>query len=913
MSPRTSQILSTKLRPPALLAEAIDRPRLTTHLACNLPKVMLVTAAAGFGKTTLVAQCHRHLGERAVWLSLDRADRNTFVFVSHLIAGFNRQHPVVSSSTESFVEGRVASLDVDEVTIRIANDLDRLDDDRVLFLDDYHLAETPELNELVQLLIERTSARLHLVIASRVTPALPIARYRASDALHELNAHDLAFNTAEADSFLRQVHDLRLSRHQLGVLLGHTEGWGAGLQLASLFLKESPDHAEALQALSGDTRDIADYLASEVVRRQPEEVQQFLLYTSILERMNADVCNALTGRDDAQAMIERIEAQGLFLFPLDLKRKWYRYHHLFRDFLRVQLGRQHAGAPLDLYRIASQWFENAGLDEEAANLTLDGGDFDHAAQLVERLAIRMITRGDVPQVARWMQRFPEEVTRKNPRLLLYRCWAMTAMGHVDTAERLLQQVGGNAEALVQGSDDARHLLQAEIHILRTMGALVSDDIERASAMASVRFPETPAYQFLSANLWNVAGLAALARGDFSQAMACAVKAEPLNREIENLYGVCYAQCLAGLVHLAQGRLLMAREAFARAIRDAVQCTGEHSFNAAMPRMLLAVVDYETNDLDAAHAVLERELPRVAECGYVEAVRTSSFLAMAGILGARGDVPAALAHLEQAITSNIKTTFERTNAVVNSESIRLKLAAGDLAGAQRFARHAGIDHRIPLPDAWSRVPVHCAISRCRLLVAEGRADAAIPDLQALVRLARHAGRVTREIQLLSLLLVAYARAGQQAAAFATAKDILALGAAEGFIRSILDQGDVAGATFLAFARNKDGTAQLSSAEADYLARICAAATTTLPAAASATPSSPSAATHVPVDGVIESLTEKELRVLRLLSEGASNTQIGASLFISVNTVRWHVANILSKLHVENRTQAAASAHLLHLVD
>ncbi|HEV7269428.1 LuxR C-terminal-related transcriptional regulator [Pseudoxanthomonas sp.] len=908
MSSADPHVLSTKLRAPRGPASAIERPRLAMPPLDALPKVVLIVAAAGFGKTTLIRHWHQQLGGRAVWLSLDRDDQDLFVFLRHLIAGFNRVRPVISAATASFVEGRVSALDSDEITIRIANDLDRLDDDRVLFLDDYHLAETPALNDLVHQLIERSPARLHVVIASRVAPALPVARYRGRNALLELGTHALTFNRHEADAFLAQVRGLRLAPRELDLLLRHTEGWGAGLHLATLFLKDRGDARRAILGLSGDTRDIADYLATEVVRRQPPAIEHFLLHSSILDRLNADVCNALLGIDDAQAMIEQVETLGLFLLPLDARRHWYRYHHLFRDFLRAQLRRRHPDALPALYRKASLWFADAGLQEDAVDMALDADDFDQAAMLVERFAVDMIKRGHIPQVARWIQRFPPQVLEQNPRLPLYQCWAVAHMAQVQLAEALLQRVEAAADTLCQGDDASRRVLEAEIHTLRAIVALMADDIGRAHALSSVRFPDTPPYHFLSGCLANVAGLVALARSEFAPALASAGSARHFHARSACSYGICYSHCISGLAEQAQGRLSDARTQFLRALDVAVHASGEHSFNAAMPRVLMAVLHYETNALDDAYAILENDLPLVDECAYVD-IRTGGFVAMAGILGARGQVAAALAHLDQAVTIPVESAFERTCALAHSESIRLRLLAGDVAGARRFARHSGIDDGIALPMVWSRPAGLRAISQCRLLIAEGHADAAIAPLQALASLARDATRRARRIQILSLLVVALAQIHRHDAALATARRILALGAEQGFLRSILDQGPAAGGIFVAFARERGGVSVLSPIEADYLARICAAVGEPVVHTAMPFP----AGTRIPflVNGVADTLTGRELKVLRLLAEGASNLHIGATLFISVNTVRWHVANILGKLQVENRTQAAAAARELGL--
>lgn len=909
MPSTASHILSTKFRPPTRLAEAIERPRLIARLVERLPKVVLVIAAAGFGKTTLIAQCHARTGSQGVWLSLDRNDQQPVSFVRHLIAGLNQEQRVVSAATESFVEGRITAFDVDEVTIRMVNDLERSAEPRIVFLDDYYLAETPGINDLVRQLIERSPAHLHIVIASRVPPDLPIARYKADKTLVEVGARDLQFNQHEAEAFLNRAHGLTLRPRDLERLVWHTEGWGAGLQLASLLLKDSHDPADAIHALTGDTRDIADYMATEVLRRLPPEIQHFLMHTSILERLNADICNAMLGRHDTQVVIERVEALGLFLFPLDLRRRWYRYHHLFRDFLRAQLRSRQPEAVADLYRAASTWFERAGLYEEAVNMALDADDFDHAARLVEQSAITMIKQGHVPQVARWIQRFPMQVLDQNPRLPLYQCWALAHMAQVHQAEFLLKRVESATDTLCGSSDAARDLLQAEIHTLRTIVALMADDIDRCHAMLAVVFPDLPEYHFFSGCMNNVAGLVALARGEFAAAMDATVLSARFHATSGCAYGVCYSHCITGLTHWAQGRLSNARTCLGNAIQVAVRASGERSFNAAMPRVLMALIHYEMNELDEADAILEDHLPFVDECAYVD-IRSGGFLAMAGVLGARGQIQAALAYLDQAITINVEAAFERTCALANSESIRLRVMGGDVVGARRFARHSGIGDDIALPTAWSRVPALRTLSQCRLLVAEGRAHAAIEPLQTLAHLAKVAERRARKIQVLSLLMVAQAQDHQPDAALATAGRILTLGAEEGFIRSILDQGRSAGETFMVFARDRARVARLPPPEADYLARVCSAAALQYPVDGGLSIAG-HAATPFVVNGVQESLTDRELKVLRLLAKGAPNTQIGTTLFISVNTVRWHVANILSKLQVENRTQAASMARSLGL--
>jgi LuxR family transcriptional regulator, maltose regulon positive regulatory protein len=383
MTPSASQLITTKLKPPVSLASAISRPRLQSLINDkSLPKVVLVTAAAGFGKTTLLAQWHATVASQAGWLSLDRNDQDPIGFLRYLLAALNQAGPVISSATESFIEGR-ATMELDGVAARVGNDLAKLQKERVIFLDDYYLAETSVINNLLMTLIERSPAWFHLIIASRTLPDLPVASLKAHSALLEINAGDLKFNQPEADKFMNEARKLDLGPSEMRVLNARTEGWAAGLQLASLYLKDSSDRKRSIEGLSGGIRDITDYLATDVVRRLAPDLREFLLKSSVLERMNAAVCNTVLETTDAQAKLEQIEALGLFLFPLDATREWYRYHHLFRDFLLASLKRKEPQLVHDLYRKASAWCDREGLAEEAVNMALEANDFEQAALLVE--------------------------------------------------------------------------------------------------------------------------------------------------------------------------------------------------------------------------------------------------------------------------------------------------------------------------------------------------------------------------------------------------------------------------------------------------------------------------------------------------------------------------------------------------
>lgn len=915
MPENVSRVLITKLRPPISVAHAISRPRLLSRVSAKLlPKVVLVTAPAGFGKTTLLAQWSERMGRQAGWLSLDRGDQDPIGFLRYLTVALNSGGPAISSVTESFIEGRTTP-DLDAISARITADLANLESDRILFLDDYQLAETPTINDLLTCLVERSPPWLHIVIASRTLPALPVARLKAYSALLEINASELKFNLAETESLLQRSHKLDLGPSDVRTLNERVEGWAVGLQLVSLYLKNSPDVRRSIEDLSGGIRDIADYLATEVIRRLPADLQEFLLKTSVLERMNARICNALLDHSNSQARLEQIEALGLFLVPLDATREWYRYHHLFRDFLLVQLKRNEPEIVGPLFRKASLWFDGEGYAEEAVNMAMDSGDFDYAAMLVESSAMRMIKNGHMPQVNRWIRRLPEQILDEQLRFPAYRCWALIHMGKCQQAEASLSRAEAAIERLCDGPQPIpsaeQERLRAELLTLRAIAAIMADDVDRAYELSRTTLPDRSDFAFFSGALSNVLGLCHIARGEFELALTAGESAGRLHHMGESSYGVCYSHCVRGLAYQAQGRLSAAFREFESGERLARMAAGPKSFNAAMPRVLKAVVHYERNELDQAMDILEQDLPLVEECAYI-GIRTAAFLAMAGILGAREQTGAALRWLDQAISASSESIIERTRTLVNDEAVRLRLMAGDLTGARRFARHVGIDDPISFPAQWRRSPVYRMLTQCRLLIAEGHGQSAIDYLKKLAALAGDSGRTVRKLQILTLLALAHFKAGEREAASAVIGEILRSGTREGHIRSVVDQGRDVGAMFGQYARDAARTNSLPAGAATFLDDILAAVSPSRPARAPSAEGEVTGPTVVRVQGFEEVLTDQEIKVLRLLAGGASNGQIGADLHISVNTVRWHVGNILNKLQVENRTQAASAAYSFGLI-
>src|SRR5215207_8347379 len=437
----TDSLVYTKLRPSQARPKLIARPRLIAELERESGrKLTLISAPAGFGKTTLLVEWLRGRadGDHSVaWVSLDEGDNDPVRFLSYLVAALRR------TVGEGFGEGVLAALRSPEpprmeaVLGAFVNELDDLPGEIAVVLDDYHVIDSESVHRIVSFLLERLPEGVHIVISGRVDPPLPLARLRTRGQMSELHAADLRFTPEEAAAFLSDVMGLNLSAGDVAALEQVTEGWIAALHLAALSMRERKDISGFIRSFSGSHRDVFDFLAEEVLERQPEEVREFLLKTSVLERMGGPSCDAVTGRKDGQRMLEKLERENLFVVALDDERRWYRYHHLFRDFLRGRLMRERPDSAGELHLRASGWYEGNGHLAEAIEHALSAPDHDLAARLIEEGVEGAVERGEGTTALRWLEALPTEAKRLSPRLFVENAVALVITGRPDDAEPLL--------------------------------------------------------------------------------------------------------------------------------------------------------------------------------------------------------------------------------------------------------------------------------------------------------------------------------------------------------------------------------------------------------------------------------------------------------------------------------------------
>ncbi len=445
-----SQLLETKLYVPTLRRGLVTRPRLSERLnRGGESKLTLVSAPAGFGKTTLLAEwlASTPVEKQTAWLSLDPSDNEAAPFWPYVIAALQTAAPGIGATALSLLQGPQPP-PIETVFATLLNELSALPNDVVLVLDDYHVIDAHDIQDGMSFLLEHLPPRLHLVITTRADPALPLARLRARGELVEIRAADLRFTPEEAAAYLNEVMGLDLGASEVVALEARTEGWIAALQLAALSIQGRDDVAGFIAGFAGDDRYIVDYLADEVLHRQPEHVRQFLLQTSILGRLTGPLCDAVTGHEGGTAMLEALDRGNLFLVPLDDRRRWYRYHQLFADVLRTRLFDEQPAWVPDLHRRASHWYEHNGDRSEAIRHALAGEDFDRAASLIE-LAVPALRQGHHEVTAlRWLRALPDEVIGRRPVLSVAYAWALLSIGELEDVERRL----GDGERWLTATD-----------------------------------------------------------------------------------------------------------------------------------------------------------------------------------------------------------------------------------------------------------------------------------------------------------------------------------------------------------------------------------------------------------------------------------------------------------------------------
>ena len=885
-------LVSTKLRPSQARPKLVARPRLAEKLSPEAGrKLTLVSAPAGFGKSTLLGKWWkgREGGERCTaWLSMDEGDNDPTRFLTYLIAAIGR-----TVDLEEFGEGVLAALRSPEpprmeaVLGALVNEISGLPCGLDIILDDYHAIDFEGVNRIVSYLLERLPDDAHLVVSSRVDPPLSLARLRARNQMAELGAADLAFTREEATAFLRGVMGLDLSDEDVAALEQTTEGWIAGLQFAALSMRDRKDVSGFIESFSGSHRGVLDFLAEEVLERQPAHVREFLLETSILDALTGPLCDALTGRTDGQEMLERLERENLFVVALDAERRWYRYHPLFADFLRDRLERESPWRVGELHLDASDWNEQNGGSSSAIEHAFSAGDHERAARLMERGIGQTWYRGEVATLLGWLGRLPREAMRRRPLLMVWYAAALMLTGGPEGAEALLDEAEG---AVRQQDGDPRHVL-ATAAAVRSQHARRLGDAREAVEQARRALALLPGDNLNPRPFVTLCLAEAYSAAGDGEATAAFAEAAALGRAAGHDYVALSAMASEAHLHLAWGSLRRADEVLGRALGYAAERGSELLPAVGSVRVGIGELLYERDDLQAAGRHLAEGVELAGRTGDVE-ILMWGHIALSAVRRARGDAEGALAAAREA--DRVAQSSGSEHAIVDAATwkARLHLMGGDLTSASsEQERVAGIGEVRRFSRELERIVL------ARLLVARNEPDEALHVLRHLGDQARTA---RRKIEILTLRALVFRARGEKERAVSTFSQALALAEPEGYVRIFVDEGSPM-AELLAAALEARQRGHLEPpVPARYLRKLIA----TLERDASGT--------ATPDNGLPESLSERELEVLWLIAAGKANRRIASELFVSVGTVKTHINNLYRKLDAHSRTQAVARARELNLI-
>lgn len=940
---QTAPLLATKLYAPIVRPNLVPRPRLLAQVTAGLAhKLTLISAPPGFGKTTLIAAClhqeraghaanqgrgladdvlpaaFRVPSRQTAWLSLDEGDNDPVRFLVYLIAALQTVRPELGEGILGALHSpRPPALPL--ALIALVNELAALPGDIVLVLDDYHTIDALAVHNAVAFLLERLPPQLHLVILSRVDPPLPLALLRVRDELTEIRADDLRFTPEEAEAFLNQVMGLALDSEEVAALEERTEGWVAGLQLAAISLGKRRDVGAFIQDFGGGHRYLADYLAEEVFRRQPPEVQRFLLETSVLDRLSGPLCDAVWRENEegrvrdevspgsfsspSSFILQELERHNLFVVPLDDERRWYRYHHLFADFLRDRLQRTQPDLVAELHSRACAWYEQQGQLVEAVGHALAAGRPENAVGLIERAARPLLLRGELRTLGRWLETLPEPLVRTRPRLCLLQAWLLLPYGDWEGVEHWLQTaeqgLPQETAGLEPGSEPWAHLL-SEVAALRAAAAADRGDLARTielSQLALQGIPETELYLrgIVALNL----GSAYLLNGNIDESLRALEQARDLSWAAGNIQTALTATHQLADVLMFQGQLQRPIQLYQQAVEWATERGGQRLPVAGLAYLGLGELLALRHDLDGALAYLNQGLVLCRQWGNLHAL-VGGYISVARVRRMQGDHRGMQAAFDQAwqTAREHHLSPEVTDFIAMREA-QFKMMAGDLAAAERWVEERHLTPQDPISGLRHE---YRYVVLAQLLVAQGRTAEALALSERVFSVAEAHGLSLRMSQMLALQAVALEIEGHTDEALAHLEQALRIAGPDGPINFLLNESPSMSKLLCRLAARGLFPAYVQELLAAFGVHDEAAA----PPAAGRT------STPAGVPPLVEPLSERELEVLRLIAAGHSNREIANTLYLATGTVKKHVNNIYTKLGVNSRTQALVRARELGLL-
>lgn len=929
--PTSDPLIHTKLCLPFVRPNLVARPRLQEKLLQGLRcPLTLFVAPPGFGKTTLVASCVSGQGMPVAWLSLDKNDNQAERFLEYLIAALHAVDKTIGTEA-ALLLAEMHQVSSEGILTFLINDLDRQGRELILVLDDYQFIDQQAVHQATAFLLEHCPGTLHLVIATRSDPPLPIARLRARGQTVELRAADLRFTETEAAQFLNDVMGLRLDAHSVAVLEDRTEGWVAGLQMAALSMRDLEDVSGFIAGFSGTNRYILDYLLEEVLARQSLEIQQFLLCTSILERLTAPLCEAVLGACHLEGwtadpsstlfspsngihcrqILEYLDQVNLFLVPLDEERKWYRYHHLFADLLRTQLQKfLHEEGVVRLHLCASEWFEHHGSTLDAIHHASLASDFERIERLIEQNYTEMLNRGEMSGILRfWMGKLSSDIVYRRPWLCLYQAFSRSWFGQLEEATLLLREAAKLIQSDVSATD-TKAMLGYHSYVQSRVTAM-QGDTRRAIEFCLAARDNIPADNLgLQIEVGITLGYEYFLVGDLASANETLHEMIRICETVGAINNPVAAYALLARTYELQGRLHDSYELFQKAAGLAYEAGRQYLGAVGLVEIGIAALLCEWNDLETALARLKRGLDALPSWGKTDDF-VLAYITLYRVHLALGNQTEAAGAIEKA-AQLIQTcgVFSEARSAGEAGQVEMWLLQGDRLAIDRwFARH---EQRSGSPDLFRYENELTHLAQARVFIAQQQLGEAVGLLSCLEESARSGGRRGRLIEILILKALALQEAGEPEQALIALTKSLTLAMPHGYVRIFLDEGlPIKRLLTQWLAHSRAGPNH------EYVHRLL-----------TQFDSEPVWATESQKQGsktnvhsvhqrhsgeiLVEPLTPRELDVLHLISAGKTNQEIARQLVVAPGTVKAHTASIYRKLNVTNRTEAAARARELGIL-
>lgn len=889
-----SLLLRAKLQPPLSSRPLVQRSQLKGWMkAAEHARLVLVRAPAGFGKTTLMVQWLESLREQGVstaWLTLDEADNDPGRFLADVFSAIQKAAPELNLGTpglDLMGEGGVPTGGI----LFLLDQLSSYQAPLTLFLDDFGIIKNPKVLEMGRQILYHLPPSKRIVLSTRRLPEVGLGKIRARGELFDIDVERLRFSLAETEQFAKQTQGLELDDNTVALLQDSTEGWVAGLQLSTLSPSWRKGSGAPGQPAAGNLRELSEYLAEDVLQHQSEEVQAFLLQTSILRRFSGSLCDALTGRNDSYQMLDYLERANLFLVPLDEERRWYRYHSLFSKFLRSRLELSHRDRLPELYRKASEWHAQKGEFQGAAEYALAAGDVEQAAGLMELCAPSLVMAGHLGVVSEMGDRLPVVVLDRHPKLLLAYGYIQMYRHQYDEALETISRAFSVQSPYPGFVNDAR--------LLKGIVLFCQDRVAECAKELSDEFLAECADSkpIGYATLHTAIAALRVAAGRFDEALEHFGRAHLIFQKTEDRLGEIYSSYYEGTRELVLGRLQGALALCQSVLEDKATGLLRYSPGGTAVAVLLGEALYETGELEKAENLLTQHRPLIPQAISAD-VFIVGFRILSRLLVARGNFPGAMSCLTEFERLGAERGLPRAVASARLEQVRMALLRGDLGRAQRIFEVCDDEKIWKSSEGWympGNDTETLEISRLRLMIEQGQAEKALGFLRVELARAEAEQRFRQALLIRILMAKAYESGGQRGKAMRALKKAILFAQDEGFVRIFLDEGETLTTLLVELSRTTGvGSDEISS---EYLTKLLQAM------GAGSAGVMPEAS---PAEDLVESLTDREIKILELVAQGLSNEELGDKLYISKHTVRSHLRNIHSKLGAKNRTEAVSLA-------